>query len=89
MKIQCKTYKVKNPTDKAYSVDKEPIVYMLNIMIGALSGNIDELEVMDDYEKYQDIELVEVGKGVLVDDMANQNNPIIHALDKWKEKLQH
>jgi hypothetical protein len=89
MKIQCKTYKVKNLNEKSYSVDKEPIIYMLNIMIGALSGNIDELEVMDDYEKYQDLELVEVGKGVLVDDMANQNNPIIHALDKWKEKIQH
>ena len=89
MRIQCKTYKIKDAgkvTKNPNAFYPDPIVYSLNLMIGSMSGKLEDFEVMDDYEKFKDCELIEMGNGVVVDNLNTNTNPILNALHKWREK---
>lgn len=89
MRIQCRTYKIKDAErvmKNPNAFHSEPIVYLLNVMVGSMSGKLEDFEVMDDYEKFKDCELIEMGNGVIVDNLNTQQNPILNALHKWREK---
>jgi len=89
MRIQCKTYKIKNTDNSNKDPNAfypEPIIYLLNVMVGSMSGKLEDFEVMDDYDKFKNYELVEMGSGVIFDSVNIEENPILNALHKWRDK---